>query len=218
MRNRCPDEETLMDFVEGRLPERQRARMQSHLSICDPCREQAAVCAALVYGSQPIDDAQAPERLTRRAVNRVARLRADARGRHAAGRTRRWVVRGMAVFERLVAWDEPVPVALRGETVVSAHSIRRQKRFGDLQVTIEIETSGTAQALIRVTPAAEAGSVGAPVRVTLFKGTREAASMLLGAQPVIFEDIEFGVYTLVFSRGATIGEYTFEIAEPHGDL
>jgi len=150
--------------------------------------------------------------VTQRAVDRVARLSVDAARQSAFDRTRQRVVKGMAVFERLVPWGEPVPVALRGETVVSEHLIRRKKRFEDVDVTIEIEKSGTGQALIR-TFAVQERQMAAPLRVTLFKGEREVASMLLSHRPVIFEDIAFGVYTLVFARDSKIGEYAFEIGE-----
>jgi hypothetical protein len=212
MRNHCPNDELLMDFVEGRLSDRQRNEIEVHLAACAPCREQVGVCAAVVYGTAAADEAHVPDHLTERALERVAR-QVPSPGPGVIDRARRWVAKGVAVLERIVPQGEPAWVAVRGEATVSDQLIRREKRFEDAAFTIEIEKSGDKQALIRVTSIQDNPSEET-LRVALFKGEREAASMMLGDMPAVFEEIAFGVYTLVFARGNTkIGEYTFEVTE-----
>jgi len=208
----CPDNETLMDFTEGRLSGRQRSRIENHLADCALCREQVTVCADLLYGDFAGEEVQAPEALTERAVKRVNQLHKPNKHDSVMERTRQWAIKGMAVIEHLVSWGEPEAVAVRGNAVVTDHLIRRTKQFEDVQVDIEIEKSGTAQSLIRIIPLTELTSA-LPVRVTLLKREREMASMLLTQKPILFEDIAFGVYSLLFTRGDKLGEYTFEIAE-----
>jgi hypothetical protein len=131
--------------------------------------------------------------------------------------TRRLAAQGIALLEQLVSANGMQPVPVRGaETSLSERRISRQKQFEDLSVTIEIERSDDDLALIRVLPAGKAADQ--PVRVVLIQGDREIASMTLAADPLVFDDIAFGIYTLVFVRsGATLGEYRFEITADDGD-
>lgn len=217
MRKLCPDSETLIDFTEGRLSERRRAEIEVHLAACDKCREQVGVCAELLFGGVLDETAPVSDRITQKIVNRMVWPKTRTPQPGIIHRSLKWVLSGMAVLEHLVSWGEPVPAAVRGETVVTEHLIRRKKRFGNMDVSIEIERSGDAQALIRVALAEQHHAV-TPVRVTLLKGGREIASMMLAEKPVVFEDIAFGAYSLVFVRGKKIGEYAFEVTEqsPNG--
>ncbi len=213
MRNHCPNDEYLMDFVEGRLSDRQRGKIEAHLAACDLCREQVGVCAELVYGDVAADEVPAPDHLAQRVLDRVVHRSATASGTGLLDRTRRWVAKGVAVLERVVPQGEPQWVHVRGEAGVTDHLIHREKRFQDVTLTIEIEKSGAGQALIRVATAT-GGQTASTLRVALFKGEREVASMMLGDAPVIFEEIPFGVYSLLFARGSSkIGEYAFEVTE-----
>ena len=213
MRNHCPTDEYLMDFVEGRLSDRQRHKIEVHLAACDLCREQVSVCAELVYGDVAADDVQAPDHLTQNVLDSVVHRSAAAPGTGLLDRIRRWVAKGVAVLERVVPQGEPEWVPVRGEAAVTDRLIRREKRFEDMTLTIEIEKSGTGQTLIRVATAASSQKVST-LRVALFKGEREVASLMMGDAPVVFEEIPFGVYSLLFARGSNkIGEYAFEVTE-----
>ena len=62
------------------------------------------------------------------------------------------------------------------------------------------------------------GNRGNGIRVTLKKGERELCSSLFSGGRVLFEDISFGPYTLIFARnGASLGAYPFEIKESHDE-
>ncbi len=210
----CPDEETLIDFLENRLTDRQRARIENHLTDCSDCRDQVGTWVELVQGDLLSTAAPVPPAVTRKAVNAVAQLVPESIPRRLLDRTRRWVTQGMAVIEQWTISGAAQPVALRGENAtVSEHIVRRRKTFDGLDLSIEIEKCGDNQALIRVV-GAEERPLAASIRVVLCKAQREVASMLLDDPPVVFEEIPFGSYALVFIRnGVKLGEYLFELAE-----
>lgn len=217
MRNRCPNEETLTDFLEGRLSGRQQARIESHLAACADCRQQVSVYLQLIHPESAAEPVVAPDYLTDKAVRLVAGQADAESSRSLFQGTRRLAARGIALLEQLVPTNGLQPVPVRGaETTLSERRISRQKQFEDLTVTIEIERSDDDLALIRVLPAEKAADQ--PVRVALIQGDREIASMTLAADPLVFDDIAFGIYTLVFVRsGAMLGEYRFKITADDGD-
>lgn len=217
MRNRCPNEETLTDFLEGRLPGRQQARVESHLAVCADCRELVGVYLQITHPESDVEPVVVPDYLTEKAVRLTAGLADAASSRSLLQGARRWAAKGIALLEQLAPANGLQPVPVRGtETASSDRRISRQKQFGDLTVTIEIERSDDDLALIRVINTGK--TADQPVRVALIKGDREIASMTLVTDPLVFDDIAFGIYTLAFVRsGAVLGEYRFEITADDGD-
>jgi hypothetical protein len=214
MAKQCPNEETLIDFLENRLPDRQRSRIEDHLAGCFDCREQVGAWIALGRDDALIAVEPVPAAVTRKAVDAVAELTAASLPGRLLERTRRLVTQGMAVIEQMAGGNEARPVAMRGEqTAVSDHVIQRRKTYGDLDLRIEIEKCGRHRALIRVA-GGQGRPLAAPIRVVLCKAQREVASMVLDDAPVVFEEISFGFYALVFMRsGVKLGEYLFELTD-----
>ena len=214
MAKQCPDEETLIDFLQNRLPDRQRARIEDHLADCFDCREQVGTWIALDWEDPLTAVEPVPPAVTQKALDVVSKLTPGTFPSWLLERTRRLVAQGMAAIEQLANGQGAQPVAVRGEqAAVSDYVIQRRKTYGDLDLCIEIEKCGTRQALIRVA-GAEAPPLAAPVRVALCKAQREVASMLLDDAPVVFEEISFGFYALVFMRsGVKLGEYLFELTD-----
>ncbi len=218
MRNQCPNEETLTDFLEGRLSERQQTRVESHLAACAECREMVGVYVQLTHPESATEPVTAPEYLTDKAVRLVAGLADRQQSRSLVEGARRWAARGIAILEQMAPSNGMQPVPVRSaETTLSEQRIRRQKQFGALSVTIEIERIDDDLALIRVVNVGQP-LPDPPVRVTLAQGEREIASLTLGSDPQVFDDIAFGIYTLVFTHsGASLGEYRFEITAGDDD-
>lgn len=208
----CPDDETLTDYVEGRLSETHRALVETHLSGCSACRQIAMVSAELVFGDPLANVAPVPEAVTRRTVARVTGSPPKRRASRMIERSRQWAARGLAAIEAFTLGPLGAPAGLRGGAADTAGAVvRREKQFGDLRFAVELEKADDAAATIRV-----AWSAGRPpektVRVTLMAGERELASGLLADAPVVFEEIAFGTYTLGFAfSGEKLGAYTFEI-------
>ena len=211
--NLCPDEETLADFLEGRLTDARRRAIDTHLTQCAVCREQVAVCAE-VMALQPTADA-APavsEHLIRKTLNRVAETRRPRHG-PVMTRTRRLISRGLASMERLAGWSTTVPVAVRGGADVTIPIIHRRKTFGEFDFAIDLERTGASQTTIRVAIDAPQTITGR-LRVALHQGERELASAGMGPAPVVFEDIPFGTYSLAFVHdGHQLGIYPFEVVD-----
>ncbi len=211
--NPCPDEEYLMDFLENRLPAKQRSRMEDHLADCADCREQAAVCAHLLQEEFTESKFPVPAALTHQAVEQVAALRAPRRRRPPLPDLHRWLARTKALWEQVGFRGAAVHMAVRGTEAPAAEGrLRRRKQFGDLAVIIELEHQHDRSALIRVAMD-EGVQLSEPVRVALTREGRELVSMMLGDGPLVFEEIAPGIYTLLFVRRGTVaGEYTFELA------
>jgi hypothetical protein len=75
---------------------------------------------------------------------------------------------------------------------------------------IQIEKTGDDKAHIRVSLVGNPQITG--VRVTLKRGEREVFSYSLGVGYVLFEDIPFGHYGLLFTKdGEVLGKYHFEM-------
>ena len=210
----CPSDETLTDFLAHRLTVSARQQVENHLAGCAACREQAAVFAELLLADPAGEAAVVSEAVTRQAVDAVLALGPSAKF-HALGEgARRWIGKATAALERVVWQPRPAGVAVRGAgDRLAPETIRREKQFGDLRVTIEIENSGTGQALIRVNGDTGRSPAG-PVRVALCMADREAASSVLSHEAVMFEAIPPGIYSLVFAQqGVTLGAYAFEIVD-----
>ena len=91
---------------------------------------------------------------------------------------------------------------------------RTKKSFKKLETEIEIEKTRVDSAVIRVHLVSD-GQNKTNIRVTLMnKNEREISSFLPTGGDVVFEDVRFGRYSLIFLRnGTTIGAYQFEIKD-----
>ena len=96
----------------------------------------------------------------------------------------------------------------------SAAVFQLKKSFGKIKTEIEIEKKGHDSAAIRVHLTSDALNEY-NIRATLLnKDGREISSFLMNSGYVVFEDIQFDQYSLIFSRnGTTVGTYQFEIKD-----
>jgi hypothetical protein len=96
----CPDEVTLAAFVDGRLPERARSRVQRHLADCETCLQHVA--AALRARETP--PPEVPARLLARA-----RALAEPRARGPLASTWRWgtisAAAGLVLVAAVYVWQ-----------------------------------------------------------------------------------------------------------------
>ncbi len=215
MKTRCIDEETIMDYLEGRLHEKQRSKIERHLVSCRTCLDQVSVCGAMMHGDLTSETAPAPTSATKKAIEIIHQPPPAPLLNRVAGYVGRKGAQGKtSILEKLHIRPEPLPSPVRStRTAVGGDLVLIRKTFTDLEVEIEIEKIGKSRAHIRVDLSKE-GNLSKPVRVTLFQKEREMASSLLSHTAVLFENIPFGTYVLVFSRnGEKLGEYPFEIRE-----
>jgi hypothetical protein len=216
MKKVCPDEELLADYLEGRLSDNERSKMEAHLSDCERCLDEFMVARNLVRGDDRSELDSAPSTITRAAVRLIhsqASLSSDTLQERFKQLIKDLYAR-MLDFFHLTSWGEWHLAPIRGSRrVVSKDLIHLKKTFKDMEAEIEIEKTGKEKTLIRVRSPKDIEQWKS-VRVTLIKGEREITSHLLNQGSVLFEDIPFGHYSLTFSRdGVMLGKYLFKIKE-----
>ncbi|MCK5244980.1 MAG: zf-HC2 domain-containing protein [Desulfobacterales bacterium] len=220
MKATCPNEETLTDYLEGRLSEEERSQVEMHLSECEICLERIVVANGLAQGRDRFELDLVPNEVTEAAVRLVTSQAVTAHGSlmekvrgsvNNIGSTISEVLR-----PRQRARWELAPI--RGsKTVVSDDLVCLRVPFDEIETEIEIEKTGSGKAHIRVKPH-EVGKQRKTVRITLKKGEREIASYLSDGAYVLFEDVPFGHYSISLAENSVrLGTCLFEIKETgHG--
>ena len=216
MKNICPDEEMLADYIESRLSNNDKAEMDAHLSDCDQCLQAFVTVEGLVRSGDRIQLDTVPSRVTESAVHMV-----ESNGSLSYGSIRiklkRFMIglyRRFSHFFRWAPWGDWHLVPIRGsKKVISEDLVHIKKTFEEIETEIEIEKTGSGRAHIRVKLTG-----GIPhhkgIRVTLNRGEREISSHPFIGDYVLFEEVPFGHYSLTFSRnGLMLGKYLFEIKE-----
>ena len=218
MKRNHTEEEVLVDYLEGRLSNRERWEVERHLAECDACLEEAVVTRKFIQSVTLHKLDPVPEQVTRRAVEAVMALKDNSLLERASEQISLLVSRWSKVLAESLPRRGPSLAPVRGsKTVIADDLILLKKSFSDLDVEIEIEKIDQQKASILVKLSKD-DLPAKPIRVTLFKNGREISSYLFTGLTALFEDIPFGHYTLVFSRdGQRVGEYPFEIKETrHG--
>lgn len=213
---RCSKEELLMDYLEGRLSEGERSKVEQHLLACDTCLEELVIAEKLNDSSLLIGLELVPEQATRRAVETVKALRREPLFDRISAYIHPLFSQGRDVFKRPWLRVRPNLAPVRGsKTVVAEDLILLKKNFLDLDADIEIEkiSEDRASIFVRLPKGDEPNNA---IRATLSKNGREVSSSLCLGQAASFEGVPFGRYMLTFSRdGVKIGEYAFIIKENH---
>jgi hypothetical protein len=218
MRMRCVREEVLMDYLEGRLSEKERSKSERHIANCETCLEEVVVAGEMIRGNRHFVLDTVPEDVTRRAIEAVRAIKDNSLLDKVSIIMRSLVSKLFEISSGLWPWKNTGLAPVRGtKTVIAEDLILLRKSFSDLDVEIEIEKKSPNMVSIRVMLGRD-GNPDKPIRVTLFKNGREVASCPSTRSPALFEDIPFGHYQLVFTRnGVKAGEYPFEIKETrHG--
>ncbi len=209
----CLSAETLCDYAEGRLADHRRRRIEDHLSRCDSCLDTVAA-ARLIAERGPVLNAEVvPAGVTRRAVQSIRHANRSRWTDHIAGVIRAWII-GWPARWRFMSGE--TLLAVRGRnTLVGDDFFRVRKSCRGLKLEIDIEKTAQRSARVSVTLVTSAHPAGS-ARVSLYRNDpeRETASCLLEDAPVVFENVPFGHYRLVFTRnGSTIGHYRFFLRE-----
>ncbi|MGA1869864.1 MAG: anti-sigma factor family protein [bacterium] len=221
MTRKCVGEEILIDYLEDRLSDKERAEVEEHLSNCDKCMD------VLIMGKRMVDDERlpdaeqtplepVPDHVTRQAIEKLKAL--DNR----------------SIFERFFQiftsdipqcafkfsewfsdlFDKPAFAPVRGnQSIMAKDYITVKKSFKNLDIEIEFEKRGPDRSMIRIMSLEKNLSIQ-PVRVTLMRDGLELSSHLISKEGALFEDIPFGSYVFIFTQGGKkMGEYPFRIKE-----
>ena len=217
----CLDDEKLADYLEGRLSEKERFRIEEHLSECETCLDRLMIANDLMREEVQAKLDTVPAHVTETAVRLV---QAKGSGRFDSlpeilRRSIRELYSKLSDFFRLKPWGELQLQPIRGSKKrMTKDLILLKKTFKDIETEIEIEKTGPNKTNIRVIFPKDS-ELRQGTRVTLKKAEREVASHLSDGIYVLFEGIPFGPYTLSFTReGIVVGTYAFEIKETgHGE-
>ena len=208
----------LADFLEGRLSDNERSQMENHLSDCETCLQELIIGKNLIRGENGSDLTEVPVEVTESAVRLINDLTLTPANslKEKFNRVLERLRALQSSFVNLSTWGERRFAPVRGsKEMVSKDLMRLKKSFKEVDVEIEIEKTGESSACIRVRLLNKIKGV----RVTLMQDKeREISSQLLNGNDVVFEDIPFGHYSLVFTRdGLKLGIYRFVIKETrHG--
>ncbi|MBW2027847.1 MAG: zf-HC2 domain-containing protein [Deltaproteobacteria bacterium] len=219
LRETCPEEENLADYLEGRLSQEAKDHIEEHLAACELCFHEFTVAREILKAQDQLRVYSVPDAVTEKAIRTLDKELALTKG---SGRVRlghflRHLHEELLSFLRSCFPGRWSFVPIRGsKKVVSKDFIHIRKIFKEIEMDIEIEKTSEDRGDIRVRLVRGPGRPG--VRVTLKKADREMASYPLAEGYVLFEDVPFGHYALVFSRdGKTLGAYFFEIkGHDHG--
>ena len=216
MKNTCPDEEMLADYIESRLSIDERAEMDAHLSDCDRCLQAFITAEGLVRNEDRIKSDNVPDHVTELAVHFVENHSSISYGSLRI-KFKRFIIglyTRLSLFFKWMPWGDWQLEPIRGsKQVISEDLVQIKKTFMEIDTEIEIEKTGSGRAHIRV-KLNESGRTSKGIRVTLFKGEREVFSHPIDRDYVLFEEVPFGHYSLTFSRnGVMLGKYLFEIRE-----
>jgi hypothetical protein len=218
MRQQCPNDERMIDFIEGRLSEEDRSCLEGHLSACEICLEELVIANNIVAQKDLYELEMPPARVTDAAVNLVTDpyplplsvfldnvIKFFSKlGHHIVNLIRIW------------PWKRWNPATIRGFKVVASEDYACfEVSFKDVKTEIEVEKTGINRAniLLRLNnPTKNPKSL----RITLKNGEREMASYLLDGTYVVFEDIPFDRHSIALAEdNVTIGTYSFEIKESY---
>jgi hypothetical protein len=217
MATACIDEEMLADYLEGRLSDAERERIELHLAGCEACLQELVISRSMIQGLALDAMDAVPAGATTAAIERIQKentpsfvplkkiLRQSARELYS---------RMSDVFTPSSKTYWAMATIRGGGATASRNCVVIRKTFDRVPTEIEIEKTTQGNVHIRVCfPGAESKASG--TRVTLQKGEREVSSFLTGRSGyVLFEDVPFGHYSLVFLRnGDVFGTYLFELKE-----
>jgi hypothetical protein len=219
MKKKCPEEEILADYLEKRLSDEERSRLETCLSECDECLEELLVAKNLIQNNGLIEFRPVSKPITEGAIHlladRISAPRRSVKDTIVQTITHWWSQ--MANLNSLKLYSNTGLAHVRSYDL-AAHpgTFRTNKSFEKIKTEIEIEKTSNDSAVIRVHLVSDTQNKY-NIRATLLnKDQREISSFLLTEGPAVFEDIAFGHYNLVFKRnGATIGTYPFEIKGAH---
>jgi hypothetical protein len=218
MRQSCPNDESIIDYLEGRLSEENRSHVEQHLSACEMCLEELVITNNIVARENIYEFEQPPVEVADAAFKLVSgRYQLPTFGyidyfNKFFNKLKAYIV----TPNRLWPWARWNLASVRGVKVAADEDyVCLEVFFNDLKTEIEVEKTDDNKANIRL-KRIQPQKNPKRLRVTLKNGDRELASYLLDGTYVNFEDIPFGHYNISLADGnRTLGTYSFEIKESY---
>lgn len=213
MKRFCVDEETIMDYLEGRLEKHSRKRVEQHLCGCADCRRLILLTSDLMFDDWHQESFPAPSAATQRAIEVVKTIsRGRANWKEQLGENKRKLIdNARSLAKEFASYPEPQVVLRSGPMLPTEDFTQYHISMAGTEGTIAVEKMPGAAYTVQVRTTS-----GRPlekaVRVTLFADNIEIASATLLDETVQFEDIPSGSYVVQFSQaGRELDTYHLEI-------
>ena len=206
------NEETLIDFMEDRLIEKERVEVEHHLSENSSSLEALIICEEVTKGEKLADLKTVPQYLTENVAQTVFSLQENTISKTISGILKAFGSLDRTLLRLLYPWKRMQFSTVRGsKRVIDADLIALKTSFAEFDIKVEIDKIRPETVDLNVI-LLQAPETVKGVRATLTKNSREIASYLFQRHQALFEDIPFGRYTLVVTfNGAEKGRYSFEI-------
>lgn len=213
--HKCIDSETLADYLEGRLQDQARDRVDLHLSECNRCLEDLLLTRRVFHQRSGECLQAVPPEVTNRPIVQLDQIQKGNWYDLMMGRFKVFSLKWSRLLHHIgfPLTDALAPV--RGKRVnLSDDVVLLSHSFTGMDAEIEIEKIDSRSANLKVSISTAYVS-NTPVRVSLLCNEREVASYLINPSGVYFESVPFGRYSLVYTRkGANVGQYDFTIKAP----
>lgn len=217
MKEVCPDDETMADFTQGRLPNHERAQFEKHLSNCDDCLGELLELHQIVSSISRNAIEPVPNNVTANAIRMVTGQMnstvVDLKNK--LGRSTNRLYTKIAGLRNLLAMGKPSFGSVRSEMpILLKNSIVVNKQIDNIETEIKFTRTIRDMSQIRISLLSDASWIE-KARVSLVQKQREIASEMFDPGGVVlFEDIPEGRYCLDFySNGRKLDSYQFKIRE-----
>jgi len=216
MKNICPREERIADYIEDRLSNEERSGIEAHFSNCNRCLDELITINLIGQTQDHFEVDPVPEYVTDAAVRLTVQLvspQTSIKERSIQIFKKNYSIISEHIKLAISNKNRFAPVrSSRGAETNNFFRVR--KIFKEVVTEIEIEKTGNQIAVIRVTLVNGFRDEN-DLRVTLRNSRkREVASYMLTGKFIVFENIPFGHYSLAFMQnGNKVGTYIFEIKE-----
>jgi len=208
----CPEEEAMVDYVHGKLSQREKEKLERHLFSCESCLDQMMICNQFLE-----EEGQKEENVPASVLDRAIRLFPVKKKKSVIENGKRFLVEILGKGKEVLDTLYPVsllPVTVRGKRGgVSSHIISFDRRFEKVIVKVEIErmAKGFSQMKVRVADLKTSRPLSR-LRVTLQKEEEEVASYLTENGKVLFDRLPFGRYKIdIQDRSTVLAELSIKI-------
>ena len=211
--------ELLTGYVDGDLPEGERAIVDAHLEVCGACRNEIVLANGARRALRTLTDVPVPADVSAPALAEVS---ATSRAATSAGTTPRWYrAAGLAAAAAIVALvvvalprlgDDatgPGTAALRTEDATATGEVQTQDKNWTRETLANLAATARSAGAPAAPPAAEATASDAVDPATALECLRAAYPAIEGSVPVLLIDARFEgtpAYLGVFESGAGEGQ------------
>jgi hypothetical protein len=200
----CLDEERLIVYMAGGMPEKEKQVIETHLAACSFCVDELVALHKLAQ-------AEGRERVPQRLIDRALALVRDRQKEPGVlDLVITFVKDSLPLVSTSGQWIAPLtmaPAGVRGRPRSAETSIVRvEKEFGRFNVGVEVERLQAGLCQVAVSVVGPDRKPAEDIRVTLLAGGREQASYLTRLGEAIFDRIPEGEYHLAISdSGGPVG-------------